>query len=381
MQTVSLSLSLFVLLAPRQDNTRESQGGEGGGKGGKGKGAKAPKDPRRDESAEFRALLISGPPGIGKTTAINVVAQEAGYEVLELNASDTRSKKSLQEEVADLIGNRGISEFYRPEAQRERTHNRILLVMEEVDGMSGSDRGGVGELVRLIQHTKIPIICVCNDSSTPKMKPLTKAAYHIKFARPDFRTIRDRMQLVAEKEGLRIENAALEQVITSSGNDIRQIITSLSCYRLGASSMNFDQSKHLMSVASKNVEISFFDATAKLLSARAFQPGQSLDEMLDLYFVDFSLMPLMIQENYLKCSPALMRNRPGEDQIKVELDYFNRASDCISDGDLCSAIIHRDQEWGLLPVHGILSTVSPAYYSHGANVRHTGFGGAYDFAG
>lgn len=310
-----------------------------------------------------------------------MVAQEAGYEVLEFNASDTRSKKSLQEEVAHLVTNRGISEFYRPEMERERHHNRIVLVMEEVDGMSGSDRGGVGELVKLIQHTKIPIICVCNDSGTPKMKPLAKAAFHIKFARPDFRTIREKMLVIAEREGLRIEPNALDQIITSSGNDIRQIITALSCYRLGANSMSYDQSKHLMSVAGKNVEISFFDATAKLLSNRAFESGQTIDDMLDLYFVDFSLMPLMIQENYLKLSPALVKKHPQHDSLKMELTYLSRAADSISDGDLCSAIIHRNQEWGLLPVQGVFSTVRAAYFSHGITTRQAGFGGAYDFAG
>jgi replication factor C subunit 1 len=207
-----------------------------------------PKEPKKDDSdSAFKGLLISGPPGIGKTTAINVVAQEAGYEVLEFNASDTRSKKSLHEEVSDLIGNRGISEFFRPESadQHPLVHRKIVLVMEEVDGMSGSDRGGIGELVKLIQNTKIPIVCVCNDSASPKMRPLLKCVTHLKFFRPDIRLIRDKMQLIADKEGLHIEGPAMEQMISGCGNDVRQIITMMSCFRLGSQKMTYDQSKHL----------------------------------------------------------------------------------------------------------------------------------------
>ena len=41
-------------------------------------------------------LIIAGPPGIGKTTAARVVLQGFGFDVVELNASDARSKKALQ---------------------------------------------------------------------------------------------------------------------------------------------------------------------------------------------------------------------------------------------------------------------------------------------
>ena len=44
----------------------------------------------------FRAVLISGPPGIGKTTSAHLVAKQVGYNPLELNASDARSKKLIE---------------------------------------------------------------------------------------------------------------------------------------------------------------------------------------------------------------------------------------------------------------------------------------------
>jgi len=52
-----------------------------------------------------KAVLLSGPPGIGKTSAARIVCKELGYEVLETNASDTRNKNSIQNMLSTLSSN------------------------------------------------------------------------------------------------------------------------------------------------------------------------------------------------------------------------------------------------------------------------------------
>lgn len=49
-----------------------------------------------------KAVLISGPPGIGKTTAAMIVSRELGFEPVEVNASDARGK-------ADSDVNKGVA--------------------------------------------------------------------------------------------------------------------------------------------------------------------------------------------------------------------------------------------------------------------------------
>ena len=44
----------------------------------------------------YRAVLISGSPGIGKTTAAHLAAKAEGFTPVELNASDARSKKLVE---------------------------------------------------------------------------------------------------------------------------------------------------------------------------------------------------------------------------------------------------------------------------------------------
>jgi replication factor C subunit 1 len=67
-----------------------------------------------DDINSFGAVLLSGPPGIGKTTTASVVAKSNGYEPLEFNASDVRSKKILEESITEMMDNRTMTEFFQP---------------------------------------------------------------------------------------------------------------------------------------------------------------------------------------------------------------------------------------------------------------------------
>ena len=87
-----------------------------------------------------RCLMITGPPGIGKTSAVRLAARSLNYDVLELNASDVRNKNSIQELLQDLSKSQSIKAALRD-------HIKTLIVMDEVDGVGGGDRGGLGALL------------------------------------------------------------------------------------------------------------------------------------------------------------------------------------------------------------------------------------------
>jgi replication factor C subunit 1 len=54
------------------------------------------KKPGKSGTNVYRAMMITGPPGIGKTTSAHLCAQLAGFIPIEMNASDARSKKLIE---------------------------------------------------------------------------------------------------------------------------------------------------------------------------------------------------------------------------------------------------------------------------------------------
>jgi len=81
------------------------------------------------------------------------VCAALGYEVMEVNASDARGKSEKDTKtgmngktanvVKEMVTNSAVNFDGSPKPQ--------VLIMDEVDGMSGGDRGGVPDLMLSIK--------------------------------------------------------------------------------------------------------------------------------------------------------------------------------------------------------------------------------------
>lgn len=114
------------------------------------------KRPGPDGSGIFRAVMISGPPGIGKTTAAHLVANIAGYDVIETNASDTRSKIVIADAFSTVLDNKSIAGYFgEKKSDVDSAKRRIVMIMDEVDGTSAGDRGGAVQMSAFCKTTHV----------------------------------------------------------------------------------------------------------------------------------------------------------------------------------------------------------------------------------
>jgi replication factor C subunit 1 len=152
--------------------------------------------------------------------------------------SDVRSKNGLQEKIF-LTTNKTLSGFF---ATSEETNNKgpaspntgkTCLIMDEVDGMSAGDRGGMSELITIIKTTKTPIICIANDYYDKKIASLKNHCLDIKFAKPPKIIVVKRLAEIAAAEGFVVPNpTAIERLYESAGMYVCVCVCLCVCVRL-----------------------------------------------------------------------------------------------------------------------------------------------------
>jgi replication factor C subunit 1 len=327
-----------------------------------------------------------------ETTTATLVAKEAGRDLLEFNASDARSKKALQNQLGNVGDTESITSVFRPAAvgnKKQAAKQLKCVIMDEVDGMGGGDRSGMAELIQMIKHSKVPIICICNDRQSQKMKSLVPYCLDLRFKRPVKSILANRAIRIAEMEGLTVERNAAEAIAESCGNDVRQVFNCLQMWankQTSTTAANHDDNtltykglKEREHSINKDeiLRVSLFDAAKTIMEGRRNLMGanskaevDSLFKRADAFFVDYSMVGLLVQQNYPKVMQGEMNNVKRSNDPHMEATFLERMHDAaMSMSDYAMAehsVRGGDQNWSLLPASGIMC-VKTGYHAGGPN--------------
>ncbi|KAL1889320.1 Chromosome transmission fidelity protein 18 [Sporothrix stenoceras] len=220
---------------------------------------KAPNSDNNNEETEKphrKILILTGPPGLGKTTLAHVCARQAGYEVLEINASDDRSRDVVNGRIRTSLGTESVKAVEQTtigassagDTKKGKVARPVCVIVDEVDGVvGGTGSGGEGGFVKALIDLVLldqknsgggaaaqassaatsrrrkrgddfrqmrPLVLICNDIYHPALRPLRLSglAEIVHVGKPTVETVVTRLKSIFEKEGIPCEKEAARKL-------------------------------------------------------------------------------------------------------------------------------------------------------------------------
>jgi DNA polymerase III delta prime subunit len=289
------------------------------------------------------SLLISGPPGSGKTHFVNAYLKQHNYHVIMNNSCNVQNQLATNDVLYNVF-----------QTNTMQTFPKIAVVFDELESASINDKGCISEIIDFIStlnkyktnvqknkqtterfNLDILLICICQDSYIKKIKQLEKLCTSITFKQPDDDMIRS--LLTTHLPGEPRTDAELTHMVKYVRNDIRKL-------KLAITSVNSEDTKLEWH--------DIYDITSIILYDRRI----TLQTILRHYKNQKILIPVMIHENYRNA--VLYSKSPGIS------NHMELISDMVSRSDTIGAYIYNKNKRTLGTLFATMSCYKIANYIH-----------------
>ena len=163
-------------------------------------------------------LIITGPPGVGKTTTIRCIAKEILGEhietsYLELNAAEDRGVKTIGAIVPAFC------------MRLVENKKSKFILLDEADNITEKCQYDINEMMKKFGHNT-KFVFTCNDS-TKIIQDIQSVCRIIRYSRVKNDDICSYLASICDKEGVEYNNAGMEMICYISNGDMRKAINNL----------------------------------------------------------------------------------------------------------------------------------------------------------
>ena len=263
-------------------------------------------------------VLLAGPPGCGKTSAIHALGRELGYEVFEINPSDARDKDHIQQLVGGAAGQCSLF-----------SKGKIVLI-DEVDNIAGQqDRGGIAALCDMLDRysSQQSFLLIANDPWERKIATIRKRCKMVEFARVDTAAVFNMLQRICHQESVQADEDALRTLARRSNGDARAAIMDLEMLSRGSRRL---EKEMLIAADDRERQQSMFQGLQLVFQGRSIASSLHAFDAVD---AETDECMLWVEEN-------VGRIYTGH--------ALQNALNCLSKADIFLARIRRWQHWRFL---------------------------------
>jgi len=272
---------------------------------------------------EKTAVLLEGPPGIGKTSIVYALANDLNMEVIETNASDTRTRDALERKLKETTKSRGIMDFITESKEK-------LILIDEIDGIYGvQDRGAIPTVLDLIQNTQFPIIMCANEYKTNLQPLYNKIKRYEVHPLPKNEVTKITKNILKKENITSLKNEDLELIIDKNNGDLRGVINDIQ--GIGQGKIDDDVKELILSLHRDNLE-EIFTLIRDLFKVSSLREARNLVNKSD---VDYNFLYKWVNENLLTFIKSNRELSEAFENLSLADEIFGR--------------IRITQYWGLLP--------------------------------
>lgn len=182
-------------------------------------------------TTKTRGLYLYGCSGIGKTYFVKKLLHDK-YDIISYNAGDIRNKNIIDTITINNMSDTNVISMF------QKKKKKIVILMDEIDGMNNGDKGGINSLIKLIRPKKtkkqkleamsgMPIICIGNYHLDKKIKELMKVCYTIEIKKPTYDQIHYMMRILVPSVKIKM----LETLIKYIDGDLRKVNTIVELFK------------------------------------------------------------------------------------------------------------------------------------------------------
>jgi replication factor C large subunit len=169
-----------------------------------------------DKGEKRRPVLISGPPGTGKSISAKLIAEEHGWNIVELNASDYRNKESIDRLL--LAASQARTIFGK----------RNLILLDEIDELAPRfDKGAGSAIASMLKTTKSPVIFIANDRWDQNIAFLRNNVENIDFKKLPSLVLVKVLENFVKKGKINVDKETIDTIAARSNGDARSAISDI----------------------------------------------------------------------------------------------------------------------------------------------------------
>jgi len=307
----------------------------------------------RENLSSKRGFYVYGAPGTGKTELVVRSLKSAGFDVVRYDAGDIRNKNVIESITKNQMADVNIMSLWNMKAKK------IVIVMDEIDGMNSGDKGGINALIKLIRPKKTkkqktesnnynPIVCIGNCHVDKKITDLMKVCETFEIPKPSSKDVSTIIKSVAPGLGSTI----VEKIVHHVQGDLRRLASLLELISKGLETD--DRLIHdVLSSKSQN-------ANTKDIVKRLFNQRYNLTDHGDMMNeTDRTIVGLLWHENVID----VLKKQNKRDAVKV----YSQMLDSLCVGDYLDRITFQKQMWQFNEMSSLIKTLN------GNNIYHDSF--------